>query len=222
MKKLLIASAIAASFAGVAMANPVSGLGFSKPFVAVTAGTNTNDEYATKNIAAHYNNDTDASATHQKYALIGGIQLGADLFTANNVAFGAELDGSHDLISPNLKVTSTDNTVSKVTVSRYSLNPMAFVAVTPVSKLTLKAKAGYGYQHAETQDNNTAINEGPIHAWKPVVAGEAQYNLTKNVGIFAGDRYTFGKKDANTNGLLEANKNMPRENVVYAGLKYTF
>jgi opacity protein-like surface antigen len=245
MKKLIIATAIvAASTASFAMANNVvsaAKFGFDKPFIAVTAGTNTNDSYAFNKLASFVrSSDIQADfpglgSNHSVHGVIGGLQAGANLYTINSqIALGAELDANYSFKKPNFKLTDSDFTEDeKVTMTRYSIDPMAYVAYSPISQITIKAKAGYGYQHLSAKESGADLisqsfeipTETKIHAWKPVLAAEAAYNFNSNIAAFVGDSYTFGK-DWNSLQSLESitstNKAMPRENVVYAGLKYTF
>ncbi len=224
MKKLIIATAIvAASTASVAMAND-SKFGFDKPFLAVTIGTNTNDVNGIDSTVAEYEAlktsepSTYGSISSVKHTVDTGIQAGANLVTITpKVALGAEIDASYGFRGQEVKVNVTaDNSINKLHYTRYAIDPMAYIAFSPINKLSLKAKAGYGYQHLES--TQTGTSDYNAHKWEPVLAAEAGYSVINNVSIIAGDRYTFGPKaDATT-----FKKPVPRENVVYVGVKYTF
>jgi hypothetical protein len=218
MKKLIIATAIvAASTASVAMAND-SKFGFDKPFVAVTVGTNTNDVNGIDATVKEYKELNIGSVSSVKHTVDTGIQAGANLVTITpKVALGAEIDASYGFRGQEVKVNVTaDNSINKLHYTRYAIDPMAYIAFSPINKLSLKAKAGYGYQHLES--TQTGTSDYNAHKWEPVLAAEAGYSVISNVSIIAGDRYTFGPKaDATT-----FKKPVPRENVVYVGVKYTF
>ena len=251
MKKLLIAtSVVAASIATIAFAGQTSsakttGFGFNKPFIAVTAGMNTNDQYAGDHFAKGLNSliqnriptaKNVVSASDTKHAFIGGIQVGANLFNINNqVALGAELDADRDLAhKANDKFTanlgSGNSADLKIQATRYSIDPMVFVSYSPISKLTVKGKAGYGYQHvsldADANIDGSSdlgnIDFDNIHKWEPVLAAEASYDVFNGVSVLAGDRYTFGKNWNSDKVNIFSNDSMPRQNVVYVGAKYTF
>ena len=235
MKKLLIACAVvAASLATIAFANQSPAAkpsGFDRIFASVTFGTNTNDMYFTKAITAaskNANANLPANYSNKNNPFIGGIQAGANLFTVNQkITLGAELDTNINLNTAKSSWSATIPTrngkngiTENNNVRRYSIDPMVFIAYSPISQITLKGATGYGFQHATwstTDEVGDRIKKTTLKAqqWKPVLAAEASYNINKNIGVLLGDHYTFGKK---TNQFFNG---IVRSNTVYTGIRYT-
>lgn len=260
MKKLLISSATIAaslftvSFAnGIAAAQQQTGFGLSNYFVAATAGFTTNDQYDIKGVMeADKANDVinyHPQITHQydsrARAVNGGLQLGADLFNVSqHLALGVEINSNYSFRKSFFSKASyfsgsaAGPATHKFTFTRWSLDPMVFIALTPVKQITVKARAGFGYQHLSAKINSTEKRYHnatmDIATWKPVIGLEAAYHISSNIAVVVGDNYTFGKnwKDSDltkddfkkiTSSRHEfTNDDMPRENFVYAGLQYTF
>jgi opacity protein-like surface antigen len=203
MKKLMIASAVAAvAVAGVASAS-------ISPFVRADLG------YTTTHLVP-----ADQGWKHTK-PMVGTLAVGSDLADlGQQLKVGVELDGTYAFLHP-----SYEDGSDKSSVMHYSIDPMAYLAYKAMPKLTLEAKAGYGFQHAKLETNGVQLASG--HHWAPVLAAELGYAVSDQLSVRLGDRYTFGRNYSTDAAYVQGFNDDPaharsRSNVIYLGLQYNF
>jgi hypothetical protein len=213
MKKLMIASAVAAvAVAGVASAS-------ISPFVRADLG------YTTNNILPYAElKQVPGVTVHHAKPVVGGIAVGADLMNLGMVKLGAEVDGTYTV----LKTKVTDVAADQAKVTQYAIDPMAYVSFQALPKLSIVAKAGYGYQHIAFSGSAPSLQvlsvEGTDSHWAPVVAAELGYAINDRISVRVGDRYTFGHNYSTRADAAKVTDShfKPRTNVAYVGIQYNF
>lgn len=240
MKKLLLIAAASVAVLNGAANAATSSTSAIKPYVNIFAGYTTHNAFSGTNNSYSVDNQTTINLTRKhNHPFSLGVAAGSDLAQLSpNLSVGGELSFDYALTQPeaNLSYTSASQTTSllDIKVQHYAINPMAYFAFSPMQQLTIKGKAGVGYQHYGYKldsEVDTKLNQNfSTGGWKPVVAAEVAYNINNRFGVIAGDEYTFGDKHAVGNLLDRAvnaehtldGSSIPSKNMIYVGGQVKF
>lgn len=235
MKKLLLIAATSAAIVA-GSANAATSSTAIKPYVNAFVGYTTADAFSNSSDSS-INQITIIRKHHHPFSL--GLAAGTDLVQlSSNLSLGAELSFDYALTQPEMSIAQQSTTQADIKVQHYAINPMAYAAYSPMQQLTIKAKAGFGYQHYGYKFSLPTINDGKNYssstgAWKPVLAAEVAYNINDRFAVIAGDQYTFGDNVDKTHWwqLVQKIQNadnswegfsVPSNNMIYVGGQVKF